>query len=173
MVAAIALAVLTAHGAFRQVVVTEQVAGPFELIYRTAPQGDFTSVRRITTELERAFPAAGIHEMKPFDIFPPPGAAPSQIGLLVGAADVAKAMAIPNRPSHRTIPAQRFVTTRFSYRSPLSFMVGFWKVDPALRQYRAANNLQQTWAGTINEGRTILYLQPVEPIANSSIVVGR
>ena len=97
----------------------------------------------------------------------PLGPGPSDIGFIVQPKDLDKALAARHTLLHRTIPAQRFLTAAFPYRSPLSFMVGYWKVDPLLRGYRAAHHLQRSWAATMNEGPTILYLQPVVPVGGS------
>src|SRR3954469_11030357 len=79
------------HGAFATVQITEREAGPYEFVYRTAPRGDFGSVRTITTELERAFRGIGVREMQPLDVFYPSSSqAPSEIGFIVSSADVAK-----------------------------------------------------------------------------------
>jgi hypothetical protein len=163
---AVALAAIVAgiHGAFARIQISERIAGPYEFVYRTAPQGDFKSVRSITTELETAFRSAGIDEVKPFDVFYPPNTEPSQIGFLVSQEDLKRILTLPNPPFHRTIVAQRFLATSIPYRSPVSFLVGFWKVDPRLREYRERRGLKHTWAATINTGDTIEYLQPYEPI---------
>lgn len=157
------LAVIATHGAFDTIVITERVAGPYEFVYRTAPHGNFRAVRRITTELENSFQAAGIRDIKPLDIYFPAGSSEStQIGFVVAATDLDRIAKLPHPPLHRTIPAQAFLTTSIRYTSPISFMIGSLKVAPRLDEYRAANGLKQTWAATINEGRTILYLQPIE-----------
>ena len=40
-------------------------------------------------------------------------------------------------------------------------MVGFFKVDKALAEYRKAHGYKKVEAMTINEGKTIVYLQPI------------
>ncbi len=154
---------LAAHGAFASVTISEQTIGPYEFVYRTAPQGDFGAVRTITTELEGAFRAAGVRDMKPLDVFfPPDSHEPSQIGFIVAAPDVPRIAQLANAPRHRVIAAGEFLTATLPYRSPLSFMVGYWKVEPKLSAYRETHGLRHTWAATINEGPRILYLQPKE-----------
>ena len=154
---------LAAHGAFAPLNISEQTAGPYDFVYRTAPQGDFGAVRSITTELEAAFRTMGVHDMKPLDVFfPPDSHEPAQIGFIVAKTDLPRISQMANPPRYRVIPAGEFLTAALPYRSPFSFMVGYWKVDPKLREYRAANGLKQTWAATINEGPRILYLQPKE-----------
>jgi hypothetical protein len=157
---ALVMAILSAHAAFRSVVITEQDLGPYEFVYATAPQGTFGAIRRITVAIEGDLSRAGIEDMKPFDVYPSsPG--PSDIGFILQAKDLAKALAIRPTLVHRTIAAQRFLTATFPYRSPFSFIVGFWKVDPRLRRYRDEHHLQRTWAATLNQGPAILYLQPL------------
>ena len=161
-VALVAVVVAGVHGAFASVRIGERVAGPYEFVYRTAPQGDFGAVRAITTELKETLGKAGVHEMQPFDIFFPPNTQTNQFGFIVSSTDIAAIMAAPNAPLHRTIPAQDFLSAALPYRSPLSFMFGFMKVDPKLREYREEHRLRQTWAATLNTGDTIVYLQPKE-----------
>jgi hypothetical protein len=149
------------HGAFAATRIDERVAGPYEFVYRTAPRDDFGSVRTITTELERAMHGIAVGDMQPFDVFYPPGLGEAnEIGFIVSSADLPKILALPHPPLHRTVPQQQFLTTSLPYRTPFSFLIGFWKVDPALRDYRAHNGLKETWAATLNTGKTIVYLQP-------------
>ena len=162
----LAVAIPWAHGAFRSVVITEQELGPYEFVYHTAPQGNFGAIRRITMDIEGDLRRVGIEDMQPFDVYPSsPG--PSDIGFILQPKDLDKALAIRHTLVHRTIAAQRFLTAVFPYRSPFSFIVGFWKVDPRLRHYRDEHHLRRTWAATLNQGPTILYLQPLVAVDGS------
>ncbi len=40
-------------------------------------------------------------------------------------------------------------------------MIGYLKVDPALSKQRAAHGYRKTEAYVLNDGRTIIYMQPV------------
>lgn len=162
LVALVAVALAGMHGAFATVRISERQAGPYEFVYRTAPQADYASIRTITTELYESFHKVGVREIQPFDIFFPPNTEANQIGFVVNASDLDAIMRIPNPPLHRTIAAQEYLSTALPYRSPFSFIVGFMKVDPKFREYREARGLGQTWAATLNTGDTIVYLQPRE-----------
>ncbi len=61
----------------------------------------------------------------------------------------------------REIPAGLFLTVRFPWRSPLSFVAGYFKVDPALARHRAARGYLKVEALARYDGDTILYMQPV------------
>lgn len=59
------------------------------------------------------------------------------------------------------IPAEPALAARFPFKHPLSFVVGFLRVAPALSAYRAAHGYRDGPSYTLLEGDTILYVQPV------------
>jgi hypothetical protein len=59
------------------------------------------------------------------------------------------------------VAAQHCMVTEFPWRNPASFMVGYLKVDPALSAYRAAHGYKEVEALALNDGNTIIYMQPI------------
>ncbi len=63
--------------------------------------------------------------------------------------------------SVKVIGARRYLVAQFPWRNRLSFMVGYMKVDPALARYRDAHGYKKVEAIALNDGDTIVYMQPV------------
>ena len=53
--------------------------------------------------------------------------------------------------------------------SPLSFVVGYMKVDPALTRHRAAHGYIRTEAYAMNDGDRIVYMQPARKQAAAAL----
>lgn len=49
----------------------------------------------------------------------------------------------------------------FPWRNPFSFVVGYFKVDPALARHREAHGCKKTEAWSLNDGHVIVYMQPI------------
>ncbi len=161
LLAAIASA-LAYLGAFASVVVKEQSMGPYRFVYRGLEGADPRQVGAITDQVGAALRAAGITRIRPFDLYYPPGAGdPNEIGWEVAEEHAAALTTLDRSYLQRTLPAQPCLVARFRWKHPLSFVVGFFKVDRALKAYREARGYQAAAAYTLNEGQTILYLQPV------------
>ena len=156
----IALAVLAAYmGVFTSVQVEERMLGPFTLVYREMNANNLKLVGEITDSLSAILAAKKIESRKPLDVFYPDGHA--EIGFAVEGyipeqiafpADVAKV---------RTISAQQCMAVTFPWRNPLSFIVGYMKVDPALAKHRKERGYAQSEAYSLNNGDTITYFQPI------------
>ena len=61
----------------------------------------------------------------------------------------------------RMIGRQRYMKTTFPFKNRLSFVIGYFKVDPAFASYRAAHGYRPSLAIARNDGDEITYLQPV------------
>ena len=53
------------------------------------------------------------------------------------------------------------MVSEFPWTSRASYMIGYVKVDPALTKWRAAHAYKKVEAFALNEGKTIVYLQPI------------
>lgn len=159
---AIALAVLAfaAHmGAFSSVVIEEREQGPYTVVYREMGGTDMSKVGEITIALNSLLEKRGIVRRKPFDIFFPDGR--GEIGFAIEGLSIEQTAALSDQAKVRDIPAQLCMVTRFPWRNTLSFVVGYLKVDPALTNYRNTHGYLKVEAYTLDDGDTILYMQPV------------
>ena len=116
-------------------------------------------VGEITTALNLLLESAGIARRKPLDVFFPDGR--GEIGFSVEAASADQLRALGDKARIKEIAAQRFMVAEFPWRNPMSFMVGYMKVDPALADYRRAHEYKKVEALALNDGKTIVYMQPV------------
>jgi hypothetical protein len=149
-------------GAFARIEIEEREAGPYRFVYRTMTGADPQQVGRITDEIARALGAAGIAQRQPLDLFYPEGAAqPNEIGFAVGDADARKLAGLDATLLQRTLPAAPSLVAQFPWKHPASFVVGYFKVVPALKLHREAHAYQDGPSYTVNLGDTILYVQPI------------
>jgi hypothetical protein len=109
--------------------------------------------------LHTALAGVGIMSAEPFDAFRPDGH--NDIGFRVAAQDTALLAQLGPAWKRRTIEAAPSMTARLPWRSPLSFVVGYFKIDPALRAWRSRHGYSKTVAYVIHEGATSLYVQPI------------
>ncbi|MBM4383532.1 MAG: hypothetical protein FJ091_09205 [Deltaproteobacteria bacterium] len=149
-------------GAFARIAVEEREVGPHRFVYRTMIGADPQQVGAITDEIARALDAAGITQRQPLDLFYPAGARePNEIGWAIGDGDAAKLAALDSSLRQRTIPAAPSLVVEFPWKHPASFVVGYFKVVPALELHREAHGYQDAASYTLNLGDTILYVQPI------------
>ena len=157
--AAVVVAICGWLGAFQTVVIGERLQGPSTLVYREMTGTNMKTVGDITTGLAATLDAAGITQRKPMDVFFPDGRA--EIGFEVDGTTPAKLATLGDGIKARELPVQKYMYTMFPWKNPASFMVGFFKVDKALAEYRRAHGFKKVEAITINGGKTIVYLQPI------------
>lgn len=153
------LAVLAYMGAFERIEISEKDQGPFTFVYRDMSAGGMSKVREMTTALDLLLESRGVTHRRPLDVFFPDqrgeigfaveGALPAQLTLLAAEAKV------------REIPVQRCMVAEFPWRNPLSFVVGYFKVDPALAKHRNAHGYKKVEALALNNGDVIVYMQPI------------
>ena len=156
------LGVATWLGVFARVAIEERDVGPYRFVYRTLHGADPRQVGRITDEIAHALDEVGIRDRQPLDLFYPEGASePSQIGFAIGERDAEKLPALDDSLLQRTLPAARSLVARFPWKHPASFVVGYFKVAPALRRHREAHGYRDGASFTLNRGDTILYVQPI------------
>ena len=161
---AVVLAAAVYLGAFAHVQIEEGMVGPYALVYQEMRGTDLSRLGAITTELDALLTRNGVVDRRPFDVFYPTDAQPNEVGFIMTArvADetLARLAATPD-VKLREVPRQRALVTRFPWRSRLSFLIGYVKVDPALRAYREKAGYKAAPAYALNEGATIAYMQPV------------
>lgn len=146
-------------GAFSIVVIEEREQGPYTLVYREMSGNDMKQVGEITLALNTLLAERGIVRRKPFDIFFPDGRA--EIGFAIEGALPGQIAGLSNQAKVREIPAQRCMVARFPWRNTLSFFVGYLKVDPALTNYRTEHGYSKVEAYSLDDGDTIVYMQPI------------
>lgn len=155
---------LTYMGVFHTITIVEKSMGPYYFIYKEMRGNDMSEIGTITTELHSFLTSKEFEAIKPFDIFYPENSgANNEIGFIINGIDSSR-LEIGNDIRFKRIPEQTYMTTEFPFRNRLSFLVGFIKIDPALRQYRETRAYRQTPAMTINEEEKIIYLQSIIPM---------
>ena len=147
-------------GGFMPVMVEERTLGPYLMAYREIPVVKFSEVGEITTALNRDLRDLGLTDFHPFDLFYPDQRA--EIGFIITSGDEAKVQQASSPIKLRVIPAQSYLTANFPWKTSLSYLVGYMKVDMALTKYRDEHGFRKTWAATEHLGDSIRYLQPIE-----------
>ena len=147
-------------GAMSGVKVQEQDMGPYLFVYVQDPTTDFSKVGQLTEALGQQLDAAGFTQRQPAQIYYPTGRGiQNQIGFVV---DRTVPLGVLGAEAFfRPVPVQRYLVARFPFRNPLSFRVGYYRVEPALQKQRRQKNYAETSVTVILDGDSILYLQPV------------
>ena len=149
-------------GALSGVQVQEQDMGPHPFVYVQDTTTDFSKVGQLTEALGQRLEAAGFTQRQPAQIYYPAGRGiQNQIGFAVDR--VVGNDVLGSDTFFRPIPAQRYIVARFPFRNPLSFLLGHYRVEPALGRHRKQKNYAETQVMVILEGDSIVYLQPVAP----------
>jgi len=112
------------------------------------------SVGRITGEIDDMLGGIGVENTRPMAIYYPDDSA--QVGLAV--EDVQLSLMLSNGTATRTVPEYQHIAAAFPWKSPLSYIVGYYKVDPELQKYRMMNGYDEAEGMTLHEGDHILYL---------------
>ncbi len=164
LVAALALVVgaLGWMGALSPVEITEREMGPYQFVYVQEPSTDAARIGELTRALGERLEAAGITQRRPAQEYYPVGRGiQNQIGFLVEQAVNREVLGIET--FFRPIAVQRYMVVEFPFRNSLSLVVGFFRVEPAFRQYSAQKKYAETSAMVILDGGRILYLEPIAP----------
>ncbi|HEV7396417.1 MAG TPA: hypothetical protein VGN86_07900 [Pyrinomonadaceae bacterium] len=149
-------------GAFRTVAVTEAEEGPFYFAYREVDGNSLSDVGMITTALNNDLTVFGITNKRPFDVFQLPGSgSPNEIGFVMSEKDLKQLQQITTALKFRTIARQQYMKATFPFKSRLSFVIGYLKVNPAFAQHRKAHGYAPSLAMALDEPDEITYLQPV------------
>jgi hypothetical protein len=162
ILAVIVLVVVGAYaylGGFHTVAIEEKEMGPFHFAYREMVGADFSKVGEITTALDVELRRKGFTTLQPFDLFNPNGG--GEIGFVVSESEAPMLTTLNSSIRIKTIPSQQCMVTTFPWRNLMSYMIGFMKVDPALKAHREKNGYRKTWAATRHDGDHITYLQPI------------
>lgn len=147
-------------GALSPVQIQEQDFGPYAFVYVQDATTDFKKIGQLTAALGERLEAAGFKGRRPAQIYYPKGrGSQNQIGFVVGRTVPIEILG--SDTFFRPIPTQRCMAARFPFRNPLSYIVGYFRVDPAFAAHRKRKNYAETSAMVIHEGDSILYLQPV------------
>lgn len=148
-------------GALAAVPVQEQDHGPFSFVYVQDATADFGRVRELTEALGQRLETAGFRQRKPAQIYYPTGRGiQNQIGFVVDRTVPFELLGAET--FFRPIPAQRYAAARFPFRNPLSYVLGYFRVDPVLKEHRQQKKYAESSVMVILEGDSILYLQRIE-----------
>lgn len=160
VVAAIVAGLAAWLGMFGEVEVSERNMGPYAFVYEQEPSTDFGAFGAITEDLGERLEAAGIKSRRPAQVFFPPGRGiQNQVGFVVEGSVGANLLDVDT--FFRNVPSQRYAVFRFPFRNSLSFLAGYFRVEPALEEYRKARNIANGSTMVILDGDSILYLQPL------------
>ncbi len=148
-------------GVFSPVDVEERDAGPYHFVYVQEASSDFGKIGQLTESLGQRLEQAGFKNRRPAQIYYPTGRGiQNQIGFVVDRPVGREVLGAET--FFRPIPAQRYMMARYPFRNPLSFMLGYFRVDPVFKEYRQVKGYPATSAIVILDGNTITYLQPIE-----------
>lgn len=145
-------------GAFSTVTIVERPIGPYTFAYRELPNANPADVGRVTEQLVAELSAAGATGLLPLGVYKPDGSA--QIGVAVGAGDdkIAKLGDV----KLRKLAADRGMVAEFPWRTPLSFVVSYVRVNPAFERYRAEKGYEIEAAWVLLDGGKIVNMMPIE-----------
>ena len=146
-------------GVFQSIVIEERDRVPYILVYQEMTGNDMKQVGEITTKLDKLLTEHGITHRKPLDVFFPDNKA--EIGFAVENSSSNQLRALGEQTKIREIPVQHYMVSHFPWRIKMSFIVGYLKVDPALKKYRSEHNYKTVEAYALNSGNTIDYMQPI------------
>lgn len=152
-------ALLVYMGGFNSIVIAEQNKGPFTFVYRNVKSADMKKIGEVTSSIDSLLKSRRINERRPLDIFHPDGS--SEIGFVVEDASIEALEEIRRTENVKHIPVRLYMVTEFPWRNPMSFMIGYFKVDPALTTHREKYGYVKTEALALNVGDTIVYMQPI------------
>ncbi len=159
VLAVIVLGVAAYMGSFQRIDIIERDEGPFTFLYRDMAAGDMSKVGDITTALNAELESRGFAHRKPLDIFYPDGR--GEIGFVIEDVSPDRIAALAADSRLKEIPVQRYMVTEFPWRNRMSFLVGYFKVDPALASYRERHGYRKVEALALNDGHDIVYMQPI------------
>lgn len=146
-------------GGFNRVVIEEKHMGPFNFVYRDIIGAEFSNVGKITTAVEETLRNKEITVLQPFNLFKPDGS--GQVGFLVREFEPAKLKSLEPSITSRIIPGQRCMVTTFPWKNPISYIMGYMKVDPEFSAYREKHEYKEVWAATRHDEEVITYIQPI------------
>lgn len=154
----IIIAYLVYMGAFLPLGLEEKEVGPFHFLYKEVNGKDFGLVGKTTSEIAELLKQYNFSNQRPLQVFfPDEDKRPAEVGFVVNE----KTNDLQNI-KFKTIPTTLCITTSFPWRNSFSFILGFMKVDPALRNYRNSKQYKKTEAMVILENETIVYMQPIQ-----------
>ena len=145
-------------GVFDHVSIEERPIGPFTFAFRELPNANPSDVGRVTDELVAELSAAGAGELRPLGVYKPDGSA--QIGVAVGTG--AEKLAALHDVKVRELASSNGMVAQFPWRTPLSFVVSYLRVNPAFERYRAAKGYEIAPAWVLLDGQTIVNMMPIE-----------
>ena len=146
-------------GGFHRVVIEEIYVGPFKYVYREIVAAEIKKVGEITTAVADSLHSKDVTVLQPFDLYKPDGS--GQIGFLVKEFEPIKLKALEPTIKSRIIPAQLCMVTTFPWKNPLSYIIGYAKVNPEFATYREKHGYKEVWAATRHDGDIITYIQPI------------
>lgn len=151
------IAYLVYMGAFLPVSIEEKNVGPFHFLYKEINGKDFSLVGKTTSEIASILKQYNFSNQRPLQIFYPDENKKIEVGFVVD-----ETVSDLKELKGKKIPQLHCLTASFPWRSSLSFVLGFSKVDPALKNYRNANNYKKTEAMVMLESDSIFYMQRIE-----------
>ncbi len=146
-------------GGFHRIEIEEIHVGPFKYVYREIVAAEIKKVKEITTAVAESLHSKNVTVLQPFDLYKPDGS--GQIGFLVKEFEPLKLKTLEPEIKSRIIPAQLCMVTTFPWKNPLSYIIGYLKVDPEFKAYREKHGYKEVWAATRHDGEIITYIQPI------------
>jgi hypothetical protein len=150
-------------GAFTRIHVVERDAGGIRFVYLPVEGANFFTVRSVSEEVGYALNVAGATRIEAIGVYHPPGSGkPNEIGFAVDETEHDALPQLDPKYLQREIPRTLSMVVMFPYENPLSYVMGFLRVDPLLAAHRAEHGYREALAYTIDGEDRILYVQPIE-----------
>ncbi len=161
MIGFLGLAGAAYFGALTKLDITEKKMGSFQIVYRELAGINSKDIKDMKIKLHGEMTEAGVTAIAPLDVFYPQDAGkPNKIGFQVEEADVTK-MTEYSGIMADVVPEGQYIVTMFPFKNPLSYLVGYLKVDPAFKVYRQRNGYAEAPGLSRHDGDHITYMQPV------------
>lgn len=127
-------------GILGDIVVKEQEAGPFKVVYETH-LGDYAEAGAIHDGIYSSLVEDGINTTKGFGIYydnpkeVEKSKLRSEVGVIIEEADYSRALELKEKYNIKDIPKSSYAIATFPYRNKYSIMIGVFKVYPKLNAY--------------------------------------
>lgn len=145
-------------GAFLPILIEEKKIGPFHFLYKEMEGKDFSLIGKATSDIARILTQYNFSNQRPLQVFYPDEENKKvEVGFVVEeSVSELKDLKV------KTISSMNCLTTSFPWRNSLSFVLGYSKVDPTLRNYRHSNGYKKTEVMVMLESDSIFYMQRID-----------
>lgn len=159
-------AVTALVGGFATLAVEEREVGPFGFAYVELFGADFAQVADLSGGVRARLIEAGIEPGPPMAIFygdSLEGTRPNEVGVLLDPEQLGAVSALESDLETRTIPRAVSMTTSFDGSSGVAYVVGYFRAESVLGEYRDARRYRREPLVVIERTDHIEYVQAAVP----------